>query len=53
MSHPCNSYNADTIAVLRDLGIEQGFCSNMSHGPARSAFEIPREDHANILAAMK
>ncbi len=25
MSHPCNSYNATTLSILRDLGIRLGF----------------------------
>lgn len=53
MSHPCNSYNSDTIAILDSLGIQIGFCSNMSRGPAKSRLEIPREDHANIMAALQ
>jgi len=49
MSHPCNSYNEDTLNILENLGIKLGFCSNMSQKPA-SLLEFPREDHANILA---
>lgn len=48
MSHPCNSYSDDTLAVLGGLGIELGFRSNMSGGFA-SPLEHPREDHANIV----
>ncbi len=48
MSHPCGSYNDDTLAVLHDLGIEIGFRSNMGRAYIRSALEIPREDHANV-----
>lgn len=48
MSHPCNSYNADTLSVLQDLGIRLGFRSNMARRGA-SLFEFPREDHANIM----
>lgn len=53
MSHPCNSYNADTLNLLRRLGIRLGFRANMA--PAgrgeteRTEFELPREDHANVL----
>ena len=25
MSHPCGSYNKDTLLILKDLGIELGF----------------------------
>jgi peptidoglycan/xylan/chitin deacetylase (PgdA/CDA1 family) len=52
MSHPCNSYNADTLAILRNLGIQVGFCSNMSEVKNRSALEICRLDHADILKRM-
>lgn len=48
MSHPCNSYNADTLAILQSLGIRVGFRSNMSDGFA-SPLEFPREDHANLI----
>lgn len=51
MSHPCNSYNADTLAVLRRLDIRLGFRANMARG-ATSELEFPREDHANLLARM-
>jgi peptidoglycan/xylan/chitin deacetylase (PgdA/CDA1 family) len=53
MAHPCNSYNADTLSILDHLGVEIGFRANLAHGPAMSRFEIPREDHANIMAAMQ
>jgi peptidoglycan/xylan/chitin deacetylase (PgdA/CDA1 family) len=48
MGHPNNSYDSNTLQILKDLGIEIGFCSNMSklkHGP----LEFPREDHTNIM----
>lgn len=53
MSHPCNSYNADTLAIMRDFGIEIGFCSNRGAVARRSLYELPREDHANVLAVMR
>jgi peptidoglycan/xylan/chitin deacetylase (PgdA/CDA1 family) len=53
MSHPCNSYNADTLALLRRLGIQVGFRANMAPAApgeaARTEFELPREDHANVF----
>jgi peptidoglycan/xylan/chitin deacetylase (PgdA/CDA1 family) len=52
MSHPCNSYNATTIEILNELGITLGFRANMASG-FDSALELPREDHANLLRAMK
>lgn len=53
MSHPCNSYNAETLGILRDLAIKVGFCSNMAPVEKRSALEFAREDHANVLRSMK
>lgn len=52
MSHPCNSYNNDTINILEELNIKLGFRSNMSSN-FNSMYEFPREDHANILKQMK
>jgi peptidoglycan/xylan/chitin deacetylase (PgdA/CDA1 family) len=53
MSHPCNSYNEDTIRILEGLGILCGFRSNMSlaglTGNWAGSFEIPREDATNII----
>jgi peptidoglycan/xylan/chitin deacetylase (PgdA/CDA1 family) len=48
MSHPCNSYNADTISVLNDLGVTLGFRSNdvIRDG---GRFEYPRRDHAVVI----
>jgi peptidoglycan/xylan/chitin deacetylase (PgdA/CDA1 family) len=48
MSHPCGSYNEDTLEVLKTLGIEIGFRSSMSRRHINSLLEIPREDHANV-----
>ena len=55
MSHPCNSYNEDTVEILKHFGIRCGFRSNMFPkleggriNPNR--FEIARQDHANIMA---
>lgn len=55
MSHPCNSYNEDTLQVLSDINIDLGFRANMAPG-FNSNFEIPREDHINVhkeLAGLK
>jgi peptidoglycan/xylan/chitin deacetylase (PgdA/CDA1 family) len=49
MSHPCGRYNADTLKILSDIGIKIGFCSSIEHSNIRSCFEIPREDHANVI----
>jgi peptidoglycan/xylan/chitin deacetylase (PgdA/CDA1 family) len=49
MSHPCGRYNSDTLKILSDIGIKIGFCSSIEHASIRSCFEIPREDHANVI----
>jgi peptidoglycan/xylan/chitin deacetylase (PgdA/CDA1 family) len=48
VSHPCNSYNNDTLSILRNLKIEIGFRDNMKNH-LFSEFEFPREDHMNVL----
>ena len=52
MSHPCNSYDGKTLRILNDLGITLGFRANMAI-PKRSNLEFPREDHTNLVSAMK
>jgi peptidoglycan/xylan/chitin deacetylase (PgdA/CDA1 family) len=52
MSHPCNSYNVETLAILSRLGIKLGFRANMARRE-HSALEYPREDHANVLREMQ
>ncbi len=59
MSHPCGSYNADTLKILNEIGIELGFKQIMSIEPEKgmkkinnSFLEIAREDHAQILKRM-
>jgi len=54
VSHPCNSYNEDTMEVLGRLGIQCGFRANMfpcQEGGRLNAsnLEIAREDHANLM----
>jgi peptidoglycan/xylan/chitin deacetylase (PgdA/CDA1 family) len=51
MSHPCNSYSADTEPILRSLGIRVGFRANMAQA-RHGMLEHPREDHANLLRRM-
>ncbi len=53
MSHPCNSYSGNTLKILKNLGIEIGFRSNMAAIADHGAFKYPREDHANILREMR
>lgn len=50
-SFPCGSYNADTLAVLEDLGVRMAFRADMNVGGG-SLLELPREDHANVMRAM-
>lgn len=54
MSHPCNSYNEDTLTILKELGVRLGFRSNQFPKIEGSvlnpnALEMAREDHANIM----
>ena len=48
MSHPCNSYNENTLGILNQLGIRLGFRANLTEGFS-SSLEIPRIDHSEIL----
>jgi len=51
MSHPAGSYSDQTLAILRDIGIQIGFRADYDkyvHLP----LEFPRDDHAHIMAAM-
>jgi peptidoglycan/xylan/chitin deacetylase (PgdA/CDA1 family) len=59
MSHPCGSYNVDTLEILKELGIELGFKPTMAIEQEKgmkkinnSFLEIAREDHANIYKKM-
>ncbi len=51
MSHPCNSYNAQTLRILRKMGVKVGFRANMA-ATQFSELEWPREDHANLMLRM-
>ena len=60
MSHPCGSYNNQTLKLLNDMGIKLGFKQVMDieieKGMKKvnnSNLEIAREDHANILRRLK
>jgi peptidoglycan/xylan/chitin deacetylase (PgdA/CDA1 family) len=46
-AHPCNSYNADTLSILGELGVELAFCSNRAVS-SEDPLEWPREDCANL-----
>jgi peptidoglycan/xylan/chitin deacetylase (PgdA/CDA1 family) len=59
MSHPCGSYNSNTLEILKKLGIELGFKQIMSIQPEKgmkkinnSFLEIARQDHAEIVKRM-
>ena len=56
MSHPCGSYNKDTLKILSKLGIELGFKQIMAiekdkgmKAVNNSPLEIAREDHSKIM----
>ena len=54
VSYPCNSYNLDTLQYMQELNIQVGFRANMlPERISQTNLEIPREDHSNILRAMK
>ena len=59
MSHPCGSYNQDTLKILNELGIELGFKQIMDveieKGMKKinnSSLEIARQDHSEIFKRM-
>ena len=49
MSHPCGSYNDDTLNILKKLRIKVGFRDSLFPSYIKSSLEIPREDHTNIM----
>jgi peptidoglycan/xylan/chitin deacetylase (PgdA/CDA1 family) len=49
MSHPVNSYNQNTLKILKNLDVTIGFRADMN--PMKSNLEIPRQDHS-IIASM-
>ena len=55
MSHPCGSYNNNTLKVLRKLDIQVGFIERMTdiNTNHHHKFKIPRQDHSDILSMMK
>ena len=59
MSHPCGSYNYDTLEILKELGVELGFKQIMTIEPAKgmkklnnSFLEIARQNHSEIYKKM-
>ncbi len=60
MSHPCGSYNHDTLKILKNLGIDLGFKASMHVEKDRgmkkinnSTLEIARKDHSEIIKMIK
>jgi peptidoglycan/xylan/chitin deacetylase (PgdA/CDA1 family) len=59
MSHPCGSYDNDTLKILQDLKIELGFKNLMTVEPEKdmkkvnnSPLEVARINHSNIFKIM-
>lgn len=59
MSHPCGSYNEDTLKILKELKIELGFKQIMKLEPEKgmkkinnSHLEIARQNHSEIWNRM-
>ena len=56
MSHPLNSYNDDTLAILSKMGIVCGFRSTMIPPPGKNFnptnLELAREDVVNLIKAL-
>ncbi len=52
MSHPCNSYNDDTLTILKDMNVQLGFRANPEPG-YDSPLEYPRIDHALLIDKAK
>ena len=60
MSHPCGSYNNDTLEILKGLGIELGFKNVMMIEKEKkmkkinnSYLEIARQNYSDILSEMR
>lgn len=60
MSHPCGSYDKNTINVLKKLGIKLGFKNEMhntkkikKNNVMSKVLEIPRNDHSILLRSLK
>ena len=56
MSHPCGSYNGNTLKILENLGIKIGFKHSMLNENIKkinnSKFEIARQDHKEVMRMM-
>ncbi|MSO65788.1 MAG: polysaccharide deacetylase family protein [Alphaproteobacteria bacterium] len=51
MADPSNSYNDETLGILRDLGVVAGFRASMAP-VGGGALECPREDHTLALSRL-
>ena len=56
MSHPCGSYNMETLEILKNLNVDLGFTPIMKIEPEKgmkkinnSSLEIARQNHAMII----
>lgn len=52
MSHPSGSYNDETLEILDSMKIEIGFRSSFVIKEVMSKFELPRQDHSNVVKIM-
>jgi len=52
VSHPCNSYNQETLDILSGLGIRVGF-STLMEPPHPHRLARPRLDHALIMRELR
>ena len=59
MSHPCGSYNNETLKILMDLGIDLGLehygdrTRKKKNQANNSNLEIPRINHTLVMNMMK
>ena len=58
MSHPCGSYNYNTLKILKKLKLEIGFKQIMTKDKNmkkinNSNYELARQDHSNIMKMMQ
>lgn len=52
VAHPCGSYSPETLDILSGMGVKVGFRSNMTCDERFGPLEIPRLDHAIVLAEL-
>jgi peptidoglycan/xylan/chitin deacetylase (PgdA/CDA1 family) len=53
MSHPCNSYEQDTLDILKEMEIRVGFRANQEVVENASGLEFPRENHTDVLEEIR